>query len=396
MRVFRPEILLVEVWGAVPTERTRARRLNLPERPYSYANVQLPQHFPGRRSENTPRDNPVTDHGATLGRVLFCDSALSADGRVSCASCHLQSHGFADPRRFSRGVNGQSGSRNAPGIVNASYHPSGRFFWDERAPTLEAQVLLPIQDPKEMAADLEEVVARLGGEYDYARLFTYAFGDPRVTVDRISRALAQFVRSLVSYRTKFDVGMAKVGSILEDFPNFTKQENEGKAIFLGRGEGVRVDCSSCHLTSGGFGRGRFRGGSSGRGSEDGKFAIFMGRRPQNNGLDDTIDGVDNGVGDRTGLERDKGLFKSPSLRNIELTAPYMHGGRFKTLEAVIDHYSRSMQAHPNLDRRLAGRRSGGPRQMNLTSKQKQMLIAFLKTLTDHEFVLDPRFSDPFR
>ncbi|MCP5023354.1 MAG: c-type cytochrome, partial [bacterium] len=255
--------------------------------------------------------------------------------------------------------------------------------------TLEEQVLMPIQDPKEMDADLEQVVRDLSSVAFYEPLFTNAFGSPEVTSERISQAMAQFIRSMVSYRSKFDVGMAKTDSIHEDFFNFTKEENEGKLIFIGRADNVRGNCASCHLSRSGRGRG------GGGGGIEGKFAIFMGPQPQNNGLDRKADLKDNGVGDLTGDESDMGLFKSPSLRNVELTAPYMHDGRLKTLADVIDHYSNKVRAHPNLHARLAGRGDGSPRQMNLTSGQKRALIAFLKTLTDHEFVKDPRFADPF-
>ncbi len=378
----------VEVRGALPGGRPSSDVPALPQTAYAYTGVELPNHFPGRRRENTPRSNRVTDHGATLGRVLFYDKRLSSNGKISCATCHRAENAFADPRRLSRGTKGLRGKRNAQGLANASFHPTGRFFWDERAATLEEQVLMPIQDPKEMNADLEQVVLNLSNVEFYEPLFTDAFGSPEVTSERISLALAQFIRSMLSYRSKFDVGMAQTDSIHEDFFNFTDEENEGKLIFIGRAENVRGSCASCHLA-------RSRRGRGDDGIE-GKFAIFMGPQPQNNGLDRKVDDKDNGVGDLTGDESDMGLFKSPSLRNVELTAPYMHDGRLKTLADVLDHYSSKVKAHPNLHSRLAGRFDGTPRQMNLTSSQKRALIAFLKTLTDHEFVKDPRFSDPFK
>jgi cytochrome c peroxidase len=250
----------------------------------------------------------------------------------------------------------------------------------------------PIEHPKEMDASLDQAIQYLNSNSIYGELFANAFGDPQITSERVSLALAQFVRSLVSYRSKFDVGMAQVDSIHLDFPNFSKEENEGKTIFLGREESVRGNCASCHLTRSRRGQGRGRG----NGRLEGKFAIFMGPQPQNNGLDRTIDKKDNGVGDQTDDDEDMGLFKSPSLRNVELTAPYMHDGRFKSLTEVIDHYSRNVKAHPNLHARLVGRGGRSPRQMELTSSQKRALIAFLETLTDHEFVKDPRFANPFK
>lgn len=383
---------------AFAAEQSPAKTPKLPPTPFAYADVQLPDHFPSFRSDNTPSHNPVTDHGATLGRVLFYDPGLSSTGKISCGSCHRQKNAFADPRRVSRGIKGKRGTRNAQGLTNARFHPTGRFFWDERAETLEDQVLMPIEHPKEMNNTMDRVVLYLDSNPVYHDLFGKAFGDPFITTERVSLALAQFVRSMVSYRSKFDVGMAQADSIQQDFPNFTDKENEGKSIFLGLADNTRGNCASCHLTRtrGGPGSGGPRNRGDGNGRLDGKFAIFMGPQPQNNGLESKLDKKDNGVGDQTGEAEDMGLFKSPSLRNVELTAPYMHDGRFKTLEQVIDHYSKNVKAHPNLHPRLAGRGDRGPRLMNLTSQQKSALVAFLKTLTDHEFIKDPRFSDPFR
>ena len=221
------------VCGAMAVQLPAQRALELPPAPYSYAGVQLPEHFPSGRADNTPGNNPITDHGATLGRVLFYDPGLSSTGKISCASCHRQEKAFADPRRVSRGVKSRRGTRNAQGLTNARYHPTGRFFWDERADSLEDQVLMPIEHPKEMDNTMDQVVLYLDSNPAYHQLFGNAFGDPEITTERVSLALAQFVRALVSYRSKFDEGMAQVDSIHLDFPNFTEQENEGKSIFLG-------------------------------------------------------------------------------------------------------------------------------------------------------------------
>jgi cytochrome c peroxidase len=179
-----------------------ARSLRLPETPYRYADLDLPAHFntrAARQFDNTPRDNPVTDAGATLGRVLFYDTRLSANNTVACGSCHHQSHAFVDPQRFSKGFEGRLTDRNALSLVNLRYYPRGRFFWDERARSLEEQTLMPIQSKTEMGQDLTKLVQTLGKDAHYPELFRKAFGDPEVTRERMARALAQFLRSLVSY-----------------------------------------------------------------------------------------------------------------------------------------------------------------------------------------------------
>jgi cytochrome c peroxidase len=338
---------------------------DLPAQPFRYE-PDLPAFFFDRvviGQDNTPPDNPITDDGATLGRVLFYDRGLSRNSRVSCASCHLQSRGFADGVRFSVGFEGGRTRRNAMTLTDARFYRRGRFFWDERAGTLEAQVLMPFLDPVEMGLDPNDLVARVALTPFYRPLFRAAFGDTKVTPDRISRALAQFIRSLVSYRSRYDVGRAQVARDSERFPNFTDQENLGRALFLGRGR-----CVFCHTSD--------------------TFASFI---PRNNGLDDAS--TDEGVGAVTGQPADRRSFKAPSLRNIALTAPYMHDGRFETLEQVVDFYSSGIKNDETLDAVL--RAFAQPRQLNLTADEKAALVAFLHTLTDFEMAVDPRFSDPF-
>jgi cytochrome c peroxidase len=365
--------------------------LSAPDESNNYAAIDLPRHFQTklvRSFDNTPADNPITDAGAALGRYLFYDTRLSADGRLACASCHIQRHAFADPARFSKGVGGVLGDRNAMSLVNARYYSNGRFFWDERARTLEEQVLEPIANPKEMATNCAEVVDRLRNDTTYAKLCRRAFGDRNLTVDRLAKALAQFVRSLVSYRSKFDEGMASAKSILDDFPNFDRAENEGKAIFLGAHDArSRGNCATCHLRRFAFWE---------RSDQAKQQAIFTPDRALNNGLEIEFVNADNGVGDISLDPRDYGRFKAPDLRNVELTAPYMHDGRFTTLEDVVEHYNSRVQPHPNLDPQLRnGGRPPEARLMRLDALQKAALVAFLKTLTDRAFVSDPKFSNPF-
>jgi len=360
--------------------------LDLPETPYDYANPDLPPTLTNPAAvahDNTPANNPVTNDGATLGRVLFYEKTLSKNETVACASCHQQDHAFTDPEQFSKGFDNGLTGRNSMSLLNARFYQNGHFFWDERADTLEDQVLMPIQNEVEMGLTLEELVSRVKAKEYYPELFEKAFGDPEITTDRISRALAQFVRSIVSYSSRYDEGLAQAGAPPVDFPNFTAEENEGKALFLGP-----AGCAACHLDPGppppppGPARNQ---------------AVFFIDLAVNNGVDEGAPTDDKGLGDITGNPQDDGKFKSPSLRNVAMTGPYMHDGRFKTLEEVVEHYDSGVKMHPNLDPRLFEPNvvPPQPRRLNLTPAQKAALIAFLRTLSDEVVVADPKFSDPF-
>jgi cytochrome c peroxidase len=345
-------------------DSSTARTLQLPAVPYRYSLLNLPSHFgtaAAVRFDNTPANNPVTDHGATLGRVLFYDTRLSANGTISCGSCHVQKHAFVDPNRGSRGFEGGKTDRHAMNLVNLRYHPRARFFWDERGGNLESMVLLPVVNTLEMGQDLGKLPGILARDPRYAELFWNAFGDNEITNERVSLALAQFLRSMVSYQSKYDDGRAGALSRTEDFSNFTVQENRGKALFL-------RNCALCHLPD--------------------QDAHFVMTEPVNTGLDEDTRRPDGGVGDITLSPADMGRFKSPSLRNVEVTAPYMHDGRFATLDEVLEHYSSGGKNHPNKDVRV--------QPLHLTRSEKAALIAFLQTLTDREFLSDPKFSDPFK
>ncbi len=346
---------------------TVANALLLPAVAANYANPVLPPQFlqqPILGQDNTPANNIVSNAGATLGRVLFYDKRLSINHTIACASCHQQASGFSDPHRFSTGFAGGLTGRNSMGLANARWYQRRAFFWDERSATLEIQVLQPIQNAVEMGMTLPLLETRLAAEPYYQTLFSSAFGTPQVTSDRISRALAQFVRSIISTQTKYDAGVPV------NFTNFTAQENQGRQIFNGQG-----GCATCHGTD------NFVPGP----------AIF------NNGLENPY--VDKGVGGITGRAQDEGLFKVPSLRNIALTGPYMHDGRSATLEAVVEHYNSGVVNHPNLSPQLrnppGGPGGGQPRRLNLTAAQKAALVAFLRTLTDNSLASDPKFADPF-
>jgi cytochrome c peroxidase len=344
--------------------------LLLPQVSFNYAAPALPPIFfqpPIVNQDNMPATNVTTDLGATLGRVLFYDKRLSTNQTVSCSSCHQARFGFSDPNRFSTGWNGGLTGRNAMGLTQARYYQRRHFFWDERANTLEDQVLQPIQNAVEMGMTLPALEARLNAEPYYTNLFNQAFGSPLVTSDRISRALAQFVRSILSWRSKYDQG-PPIG-----FANFTPQENLGRQIFFG--QVGNATCAACHGTDN-----------------------FVPPNIFNNGLEFPY--VDLGVGGITGNVQDQGKFKVPSLRNIQLTAPYMHDGRFATLEDVVEFYNSGVVDNPNLAPQLRvpgppGSPPGPPRRLNLTPEQKAALVAFLKTLTDTTVTTDSKFSDPF-
>lgn len=349
---------------------TTENSLLWPANPFNYASPFLPPSFfvqPILAQDNMPTNNVTTDAGAALGRVLFYDNRLSINQTISCASCHQQAHGFSDPRRFSVGFDGSTGSRNAMGLSNARWYQRQHFFWDERANTLEDQVLLPIQNPVEMGMSLDVLTNRLAAEPFYTNLFGTTFGTPEITTNRISRALAQFVRSIISVRSKYDA------AIPNNFANFSALENLGRQIFLG--QVGNATCAACHGTD--------------------NFA--PGPALNNNGLEFPF--IDPGVGGVTGNPADNGKFKVPSLRNIELTAPYMHDGRFATLEEVVEFYNSGVVDNPNLSPPLRNPpgtpNAGRPRRLNLTVEQKTALVAFLKTLTDNNLANDPRFSDPF-
>ena len=354
------------------------RRLELPVVPYSYATNDYPHHIQKVLDlfDNTPDSNPITNAGATLGRVLFYDASLSANGAVSCSSCHSQTTAFSDARRFSTGFEGKEVDRNSMSLVNLRFYRPGKFFWDERANSLEEQVLMPVENPVEMGHKLTVLVTQLQNDPIYPPLFQDAFGTAEVTERRLSRALTQFIRSMVSVRSRYDLGRDAVSSVHDPFPNFSEQENYGKQQFFGRAR-----CSECHLPE--------IDGENGPLSQS---AFFQLHTPLVNGIDSDSKDVDGGVGTVSGRPEDWGRFKASSLRNIELTAPYMHDGRFRTLDQVIEHYNWSVKPHRNLDRRLKEFSANG---LALPEVEKVALAEFLKTLTDQRFVDDPKFSDPF-
>jgi cytochrome c peroxidase len=357
--------------------------LNLPETPFDYISLNLPSHFttnaPGplptsvNGTDNTPSSNPTTNDGATLGRVLFYDKKLSANGTIACASCHKQDKGFSDDAILSVGFDGGKTGRHSMTLINARYYQRGRFFWDERATTLEEQVLMPFQDPVEMGMTLEQVVSQVKAQSYYPELFQKAFGSEEVTSDKISKALAQFVRSIVSYSSKYDEGRASAPAPGANFANFTAEENTGKNIFFRTIPNGGGACFGCHTT---------------------EAFISANPGPQNNGLDASST-TDLGAGSVFPNPIFVGRFKTTSLRNIALTAPYMHDGRFATLEEVVEHYNSGIKSHPTLAPALTDP-NGNPVRLNLSDSQKASLVAFLKTLTDNSISTEERWSSPFK
>ena len=305
-----------------------------------------PQYVNGPLAlDNTPADNPLTDAGATLGRVLFYDTRLSGNNTVSCSSCHRQSKGFSDPNQFSAGINGQLTTRHAMGLTNVTFYQSGAMFWDERAASLEDQALQPIQNPTEMGSTLDEVVTKLSQTTFYPALFQAAFGTPNVTSDGIAKAISQFERSMISYNSKYD-------DYLNGRQTLSPAEQAGEVLFKGAAR-----CSSCHTTT-----------------------AQIGDEVMNVGLDATV--TDPGAGG--------GRFKTPSLRNVAVRGRYMHDGRFASLQEVVQFYSSQVQDNPELDQRLRD-----PLQLNLTTDQINDIVAFLNTLTDNTFLTSSLFSNPF-
>jgi cytochrome c peroxidase len=302
-----------------------------------------------------PYDNPLTEEGITLGRRLFYEKALSRDGTISCASCHQQKHAFSDPRRFSVGVDQASGSRNAMALINLAW--SHFFFWDARANTLELQALDPVKDHQEMFNAWPEVIQRLRERPGYEQQFQDAFGSMAMDSLHVVFALAQFERTLISFNSpvdRFHYGC--------DSSALTATEQRGSDLFFGE-----AHCADCH-----------------------ELPNFQDHSVINIGLDRIS--LDRGLGGRTGLARHMGQFKTPTLRNIAVTAPYMHDGRFATLEEVVEFYADAVHLEiPNFDDHMHAWKMGA---VQLDAQERRDLVAFLNALTDTSFLSNPSFSAP--
>ena len=314
-----------------------------------------------------PEDNPLTIQGVELGRMLFYETLLSKDNSQSCASCHRQEDAFTDTLRFSLGVENLPGKRQAMSVFNMAWHYN-EFFWDGRAHLLRDQALKPIQDPLEMNETLENVIAKLESKRVYRDQFIRAFGDDEITSEKMALAMEQFMLSIVSYNSKYDQYLAGQAELNES-------ELRGKILFETEynpffPEQSGADCAHCH------------GGSN-----------FENNRYMNNGLDSDSEITDLGREMVTMRPGDRAKFKVPSLRNIELTPPYMHDGRFATLEEVVDHYNEHLKMSASVDPALIQVIDNGG--LGLSEQDKIDLVNFMKTLTDTSLAENQAYSSPF-
>ena len=293
--------------------------------------------------------NRLTEEGFVLGRKLFYDTKLSRDNSISCASCHQQFAAFSHlDHRLSHGIDGLFGTRNAPGLYNLNWQNS--FMWDGGVNHIEVQPTAPLTNPVEMDETIDNVVLKLQNDPDYREMFKSAFGTTTVTSQLMLKAMAQFMGMLVSYNSRYD-------QYTRGKATLTTPETNGLALF-------QSNCASCHTPP-----------------------LFSNYQFANNGLDTAF--ADGGRGIITGAPSDMGTFRVPSLRNVALSPPYMHDGRFETLQEVLNHYVSGVKNSATLHPSLAGG-------IALTAQEQNDIIAFLKTLSDYTFINDKRFNDPFQ
>lgn len=314
---------------------------NLPTIPFTYA-IAYPTHIQIALSatDNTPRNNQITDAGATLGRVLFYDKHLSKNNTVSCASCHKQEDSFDDNKALSTGFEGANTARNSMALINVRFYQSGKMFWDERAASVEEQALQPIQNPVEMGLTLAELEAKLKALDYYPDLFLKAFGSSEIDSVKIAKAIAQFVRSIVTYQAKYDL-------VKEGKATFTAAEARGEQLFLNAGGPAAGTCASCHTPP-----------------------LFLISNPARGfGLADANDSGINGTN----------RFKSGSLRNIMLRTHLFHNGSVTNVQAMLNG--------------IGGRPIP---QHGIAPQDASDMLAFLNTLTDETILTEPKFSDPFK
>lgn len=324
--------------------------------PYS---LKIPELFQQKLIDPLiPSNNPLTEEGVALGKKLFFDRKLSGNNTQACASCHKPQNSFTDNTRFSNGIDGVFGSRNSMPLMNLAWNFTDKFAWDGKELGLERQALEPVKNPIEMHSNWRNVAEKLQQDPEYPTLFLRAFGTTTIDSSLVTKAIAQFERILISGNAKFDqylLGNATLS--LEELNGFT--------VFMDEEKG---DCFHCH------------------GSDNNP--LWTDNSFHNNGLDSTFD--DLGLGAVTGDPNDNGTFRSPSLRNLNFTAPYMHDGRFATLEEVINHYSEGLQFSSTIDPLMKKVNQGG---VQLTPQEKLDLKAFLLTLADPEFINNPDFRN---
>lgn len=347
--------------------------------PLNYANQTIPNYI----TKDNGISNPINDKIATLGRVLFYDKNLSSNNTISCASCHKQEHAFSDGEIASIGVNGTTG-RHSMRLVNNRFATKAKYFWDERAATLEAQTTMPIKDHGEMGfsgtngdPSFDDLLTKLGAIDYYNELFSYAYGTNEITETKIQTAIAQFVRSIQSFDSKYDSGRFSAPNDGAPFLNFTAEENQGKQLFLappqfnasGSRTGGGLGCAGCHRAP--------------------EFDIDP------NSLNNGIIGV---IGSTTTIDINN--TKAPSLRDLvsptgSSNGPFMHTGNLATLQATVNHYNNINIApgNTNLDPRLTP--GGNPQQLNITTTEVNAVVAFLNTLTGSDVYTNEKWSNPF-
>ena len=314
-----------------------------------------------------PLNNPLTEEGINLGRFLFWDKNLSRNNTISCGSCHLPSYNFSDSAKYSLGVDGVASNRHAMPLINLAW--SSTLFWDGRASSIERQIFEPVPNHIEMDLKWADAVERIKQNPEYVTMFQLAFGSECVDSVRVSFAIAQFLRTMVSFNSKFDkwyTGQVQLTpSELSGLELFQKEGGDPEVVVGGQFGG---DCFHCH---------------------GGALDFFTDYQFHNNGIDSIL--TDQGRATVSGNSIDIGRFKTPTLRNVELSAPYMHDGRFSTLEEVIEHYNSGGHPSPTIDPFMKYV-SGG---LGLSPQSKTDIINFIKTLTDQEFVNNPKFQDPY-
>lgn len=313
-----------------------------------------------------PVGNPLTEEGVLLGRMLFYDPILSLDSSISCQSCHRQNAAFTDGQKVSKGIRGQLLTRNSMPLYNLMWH--NKFFWDGRETTLREQVLVPIQAHNEMDLNLYDMIVKLKNSNRYKDAFSKAFPGEEIQPELVAKALEQFLVTIISFDAPIDELIYRTDTLNV----ISASALRGLELFMKPTEDGGADCFHCHSNNPFFGR------------------TSVNESMANNGLD--VFFSDKGFGNVTGRPTDDGKFKVPSLRNVAMTAPYMHDGRFDNLEEVLDFYSDNIRKDsPNLDINILEH----PGQLNLTQQQKDDIIEFLKTLTDQVFLSNPAYSSPF-
>lgn len=326
--------------------------------------LEIPSHFPDMI---IPENNPMTVEGVELGRYLFYEKRLSGDNTMSCATCHMPVGSFADTNRYSTGIDGIQGNRQSMALINLGW--DSYFFWDGRAGSLEDQVLQPVINPIEMHTTWKDVVGKLNLDMEYRNRFFRAFGEEGIDSTKAAKAMAQFIRTMISGESKYDVmykyenGIALSASDQTILQSIDNEEWAGYDLFKSLNG---ADCFHCH-----------------------NGPLMRVKKFSNNGLDAAF--TDKGRGAITHNTNDDGKFKVPTLRNIALSAPYMHDGRFKNLDEVIEHYSSGVHMSPTIDPLIEFAGQGG---VQLDAQEKYLLKKFLMTLTDMNFVNNPKFKDP--